>query len=136
MFFTLQRGLADPDRWVGPDLVVRRVVGHLGRGRGRVAVGDSHGRGVLAGKEQRPLVDVYARDEGLGHGGGDGKSELQPRGGNPGQGGGGDVKVATLDNPCLLLSYFAPRQALLVERPWEEVLEQMPAPLYRHKFGT
>jgi U3 small nucleolar RNA-associated protein 4 len=71
-----------------------------------------------------------------GHGGGDGKSELQPRGGNPGQGGDGDVKVATLDNPCLLLSYFAPRQALLVERPWEEVLEQMPAPLYRHKFGT
>jgi U3 small nucleolar RNA-associated protein 4 len=93
-----------------------------------------------------PVVDAPApskkrrkkeRERGPGgHGGGDGKSELQPRGGNPGQGGGGDVKVATLDNPCLLLSYFAPRQALLVERPWEEVLEQMPAPLYRHKFGT
>ena len=71
-----------------------------------------------------------------GHGGGDGKSELQPRNGNPGQGGDGDVKVATLDNPCLLLSYFAPRQALMVERPWEEVLEAMPAPLYRHRYGT
>ena len=95
---------------------------------------------------KKPVVDAPApskkrrkreRERGPGgHGGGDGKSELQPRNGNPGQGGDGDVKVATLDNPCLLLSYFAPRQALMVERPWEEVLEAMPAPLYRHRYGT
>jgi hypothetical protein len=24
----------------------------------------------------------------------------------------------------------------MVERPWKEVLKQIPEPLYRHRFGT
>jgi len=34
------------------------------------------------------------------------------------------------------LGYFAPGRALMVERPWKEVLKQIPEPLYRHRFGT
>jgi len=53
-----------------------------------------------------------------------------------GSGGAGAVKTASLDDPCLFLGYFAPGRALLVERPWKEVLKQIPEPLYRHRFGT
>ena len=49
---------------------------------------------------------------------------------------GGEIKVATLENPCLFLGYFAPGQALMVERPWADVLKSIPEPLYRHRFGT
>ena len=57
-------------------------------------------------------------------------------GGGGGKGGAGQVKVANLDNPCLFLGYFAPGQALLVERPWADVLKTIPEPLYRHRFGA
>lgn len=45
-------------------------------------------------------------------------------------------RVLPLDSPCLFLGYLAPSAALLVERPWEEVTAGLPAPLYRHKYGT
>ena len=35
-----------------------------------------------------------------------------------------------------VLGYFAPGQALMVERPWKDVLKSIPEPLYRHRFGT
>jgi U3 small nucleolar RNA-associated protein 4 len=69
-----------------------------------------------------------------GGGGSDGGSELARNGG--GGGGAGEIKVVNLDNPCLFLGYFAPGQALLVERPWADVLKSIPEPLYRHRFGT
>jgi U3 small nucleolar RNA-associated protein 4 len=74
-----------------------------------------------------------------GGGGGDGGSELAMaygKGGGGGGGSGGEIKVVKLDNPCLFLGYFAPGQALLVERPWADVLKSIPEPLYRHRFGT
>ena len=49
---------------------------------------------------------------------------------------GGRVKMASLDDPCLFLGYFAPGRALMAERPWKEVLKRIPEPLYRHRFGT
>ncbi len=49
---------------------------------------------------------------------------------------GGDVKVAKLEDPCLFLGYFAPGRAVMVERPWKDVLKNIPEPMYRHRFGT
>ena len=68
--------------------------------------------------------------------GGDGGGDVALRhGGNDGNAAGA-VKMASLDDPCLFLGYFAPGRALMVERPWKEVLKQIPEPLYRHRFGT
>lgn len=44
-------------------------------------------------------------------------------------------RVITLEQPCLLASYFKPGAALLVERPWEEIMRKLPAPLLRKRFG-
>ena len=67
-------------------------------------------------------------------GGADGKNQNNSK--NNSKSGPVVPKVATLDDPCLFLGYFAPGRALLVERPWKEVLKQIPEPLYRHRFGT
>ena len=34
--------------------------------------------------------------------------------------------MASLDDPCLFLGYFAPGRALMAERPWKEVLKADP----------
>lgn len=71
-------------------------------------------------------------------GGGDGGGDVALRRGASGGNAAGPaaVKMASLDDPCLFLGYFAPSRALMVERPWKEVLKQIPEPLYRHRFGT
>ena len=69
-------------------------------------------------------------------GGGDGGGDAALRRGGNGGDAAGAVKMASLDDPCLFLGYFAPGRALMVERPWKEVLKQIPEPLYRHRFGT
>ena len=66
-----------------------------------------------------------------GKGGAEAGEERKHRGGDD-----NDIKVVTLDDPCLFLGYFAPGQALMVERPWKDVLKSIPEPLYRHRFGT
>jgi hypothetical protein len=38
--------------------------------------------------------------------------------------------------PCLYASYLAADAALLVEQPWEQVLQRLPAPLYRQRYGS
>lgn len=38
--------------------------------------------------------------------------------------------------PCLFASYLAADAMLLVEQPWEQVLQKLPAPLYRHRYGS
>jgi len=48
----------------------------------------------------------------------------------------GGVRVVKLDNPCLFLGHAGANKALLVERPWADVLKSMAQPLYRHRFGT
>ena len=48
----------------------------------------------------------------------------------------GGVRVVKLDNPCLYLGYAGVNKALLIERPWADVLKSMTQPLYRHRFGT
>lgn len=45
-------------------------------------------------------------------------------------------RVLPLDSPCLFLGYLSPSAALLVERPWEEVIASLPPPLYRHRYGS
>lgn len=44
-------------------------------------------------------------------------------------------RVVTLQQPCLLAAYFKPGAAVLVERPWEEIMRALPAPLFRKRFG-
>ena len=48
----------------------------------------------------------------------------------------GGVRVVKLDHPCLYLGYSGVNKALLIERPWADVLKTMAQPLYRHRFGT
>ncbi|OUS49586.1 quinon protein alcohol dehydrogenase-like superfamily [Ostreococcus tauri] len=48
----------------------------------------------------------------------------------------GGIRVVKLDNPCLYLGYAGVNKALLIERPWADVLKSMAHPLYRHRFGT
>ena len=48
----------------------------------------------------------------------------------------GGVRVVKLDNPCLYLGYAGVNKALLIERPWADVLKSLAQPLYRHRFGT
>ena len=48
----------------------------------------------------------------------------------------GGVRVLKLNDPCLYLGYAGVDKALLVERPWADVLKSMSQPLYRHRFGT
>ena len=48
----------------------------------------------------------------------------------------GGVRVLKLNDPCLYLGYADVDKALLVERPWADVLKSMSQPLYRHRFGT
>jgi U3 small nucleolar RNA-associated protein 4 len=52
---------------------------------------------------------------------------------SPGQNG----RVLPLpEYPCLFASYLAADAVLLVEQPWEQVLQKLPAPLYRHRYGS
>jgi len=48
----------------------------------------------------------------------------------------GGVRVVKLNDPCLYLGYAGAGKALLIERPWADVLKSMSQPLYRHRFGT
>jgi U3 small nucleolar RNA-associated protein 4 len=90
-------------------------------------------RNALENAEQKP--SKRRRKSG---GGGDGGGDVALRRGGSGGNAAGPaaVKMASLDDPCLFLGYFAPSRALMVERPWKEVLKQIPEPLYRHRFGT
>jgi U3 small nucleolar RNA-associated protein 4 len=90
-------------------------------------------RNALENAEQKP--SKRRRKSG---GGGDGGGDVVLRRGGSGGNAAGPaaVKMASLDDPCLFLGYFAPSRALMVERPWKEVLKQIPEPLYRHRFGT
>jgi len=36
----------------------------------------------------------------------------------------------------LYLGYAGVNKALLIERPWADVLKSLAQPLYRHRFGT
>eukprot|EP00850_Spirogloea_muscicola_P015138 SM000113S24094 [mRNA] locus=s113:305894:309907:- [translate_table: standard] len=44
--------------------------------------------------------------------------------------------VVALADPCLFLAHTSTSSILVVEKPWADVLLQLPPPLYRHKFGT
>ncbi|GBF91380.1 hypothetical protein Rsub_04120 [Raphidocelis subcapitata] len=60
----------------------------------------------------------------------------KPRPGSAAAAAGRNGRVLPLDSPCLFLGYIGPAAALLVEKPWEDVTAGLPAPLYRHKYGT
>lgn len=45
-------------------------------------------------------------------------------------------RVVPLEQPCLFAAYFRPGAALLVERPWAEIVRALPAPLLRKRFGA
>lgn len=55
--------------------------------------------------------------------------------------GGNDVgdanfKVLPFPEPCLHVSLVEETELLIVEKPWLDVLESFPPPLYRHRYGT
>ncbi|KAK9820486.1 hypothetical protein WJX72_010807 [[Myrmecia] bisecta] len=49
---------------------------------------------------------------------------------------GHNFRVLPLGHPCLLLGFVSPTAALLVERPWTDIWQGFPAPVYRHRYGT
>ena len=49
---------------------------------------------------------------------------------------GDNFTVRALEDPCLLLRFAAPEAVLLLEHDLAAVHQQLPAPLYRHRYGT
>eukprot|EP00850_Spirogloea_muscicola_P011716 SM000073S21492 [mRNA] locus=s73:500966:505004:- [translate_table: standard] len=47
-----------------------------------------------------------------------------------------NFSVVALADQCLFLAHTSTSSILVVEKPWADVLLQLPPPLYRHKFGT
>lgn len=45
-------------------------------------------------------------------------------------------RLLQLQHCCLLAGHLSTGQALLVEKPWGEVLAGLMPPLYRHRYGT
>ncbi len=45
-------------------------------------------------------------------------------------------RLLRLQHSCLLLAHVSPSEALLLEKPWQDVLQELPPPLYRHRYGT
>eukprot|EP00775_Hariotina_reticulata_P001961 gene1961-2288_t len=45
-------------------------------------------------------------------------------------------RLLLLQHPCLLLEYLSATEALLLEKPWQDVLSQLMPPLYRHRYGS
>ena len=52
------------------------------------------------------------------------------------QASGGNFTVRALENPSLLLRFVAQGAVLLLEHDLSAVHKQLPAPLYRHRYGT
>lgn len=63
-------------------------------------------------------------------------SAQQQHGVDPRSACGVNGRLLLLENPCLLVGYWGPGQALMVEKPWADVLQQLPPPLYRHRYGS
>jgi len=59
----------------------------------------------------------------------------QPQAERPGRGR-ANGRLLLLQHPCLLLGYLSATEALLLEKPWQEVLSQLMPPLYRHRYGS
>lgn len=49
---------------------------------------------------------------------------------------GQNARVLLLENPCLFFGHTGEDAAVLVEKPWMDVLQQLPPPLYRHRYGS
>ncbi len=47
-----------------------------------------------------------------------------------------NFRAAKLGNPCLLLEYTGPAAAVLLEHDWTDVWAAVPAPMFRHRYGT
>ena len=52
------------------------------------------------------------------------------------QASGDNFTVRALEKPCLLLRFVAPKSVLLLEHDLSAVHKQLPAPLYRKRYGT
>lgn len=44
--------------------------------------------------------------------------------------------VVPMKHPVLFLGHTGHNSAVVVEKPWLEVLQQLPAPVFRHLYGT
>lgn len=44
--------------------------------------------------------------------------------------------VIPFKHPVLFLGHTGPNSVLVVEKPWLEVLRQLPAPVFRHVYGS
>jgi hypothetical protein len=49
---------------------------------------------------------------------------------------GRNCRLLPLEHPCLSFGFCGPDCAVLVERPWGEVLQQLPPPLHRQRYGA
>ncbi|KAJ7533600.1 hypothetical protein O6H91_13G056600 [Diphasiastrum complanatum] len=48
----------------------------------------------------------------------------------------GNFNITTFDEPVLFVGHVSERSLLVVECPWSEVLLGLPAPVFRHTYGT
>jgi U3 small nucleolar RNA-associated protein 4 len=49
---------------------------------------------------------------------------------------GANGRVLLLENPCLFFGYSSPDEAVLLEHPFSAVLERLPPPLQRQRYGS
>ena len=47
-----------------------------------------------------------------------------------------DVKMVPMKSCALFVAFTGAQSLLVVEKEWTEVLKQLPAPMYYHKYGT
>lgn len=49
---------------------------------------------------------------------------------------GSNCRLFALEQPCLFLGHTTADAAILVEKPWDAVLQSLPPPLYRNRYGA
>lgn len=90
-------------------------------------------RDSTAAKANGSATDAHAPDD-SGHGGlpnGDGSGpSCSSRDAE------GNFILAKFHEPVLFLDFFSENQVVVVEKPWLDVLRQMPPPVFRHLYGT
>ncbi|KAI8468075.1 MAG: quinon protein alcohol dehydrogenase-like superfamily [Monoraphidium minutum] len=64
------------------------------------------------------------------------RGPAKPRPGERASVAGLNGRVLPLESPCLFLGFTGRAAAVLVEKPWEDVLAALPPPLLRHRYGT
>ena len=48
----------------------------------------------------------------------------------------GNGRAILLRDPCAFLGHLSPGEAILLEKPWEDVASTFAPPLYIHRYGS